>query len=155
MANKDIKTTVRRLFNVINNRDLSRLGEFVADDFTYRATSGEEADGIDEMREFITEYYDAFSDFELSLEDVFVEGNRAAILYRQTGRLTGKLFGVEPNDNQMDVLVSEFATFNDENKVTDVFDIFDTLEILRQLGAVPREFEQKISAGQTGGQTRR
>lgn len=153
MGTEEIKSNIRRMFNILNSQELSSVDELVTEDVTYRATSGEQVQGIEEFKQFANTYYDAFDDLEFDLEELFVQGNKAMVLYRQRGTHTGELLGIEASNNEMDLLICSIGTFDDDGKFVDVFDIFDTLELMRQLDAIPEELSELtsgLSSGQRG-----
>ena len=154
MTVKENKETIRRMANVINSGDLSGLDDLCDDNFVYRSSAGEEYHGLDGVKELISIYHEAFSDFEVSPENMVAEGNKVFSFYRQTGTHTGELMGIEPNDRQMDLKIAALCTF-ENGKVVDQYDTFDTLELLKQLGAVSEDVRPDGKEWPTGGSTLR
>jgi steroid delta-isomerase-like uncharacterized protein len=138
MTTEQNKETFRRIFNIINSGELSGLDELLAEDFTYRSASGEEARGRENAKEFISSYHQAFDGFELSFEDLIAEGDKVAYVYSQTGTQVGEFFGVSPNHADMDIDIMGITTFED-GKAVGAYEIFDTLQLMQQLGASPDE----------------
>lgn len=135
--NKDIS---RRVFNVLNSGNFEPLNDLLADDWVYRSTAGEEFHGVEGAKEIVSQYREAFSDAEFDLQEMYAEGNKVVALYRQRGTHTGEIMGIEPQNKEMDILICSIGTFED-GRLVETFEIFDTLELLQQLGAVPSELE--------------
>lgn len=149
MTTEQIRENIPRAFEMFNSGDLSQLNEVFADDVTYRSTSGEEVHGIDEFKELYDSYQDAFDNLSFEIEEMFTEGNRGVLVYRQKGTHVGELMGIEPSNNDLDILYCSIGTFDDNGLLVDNYDIVDTLELMRQLDALPREVEE-LSSGMTG-----
>lgn len=138
--NKDI---VRRMANIINSGDLSSLDELLHEDVIYRSSAGEETRGIEEFKELIRVYQEAFTDLEVSPGEMVGEGNTVFGFYRQQGTHTGELLGIEPSNNEMNLMVSSKLVF-ENGKLVEEVDIFDSLDFMRQLGALPEEVITKL-----------
>lgn len=150
---QQLKKTLRGLMENFSRGDLSNLDQYFADDFSYRSTSGEEIHGIDEIEKFFSVYSNAFSNMEVIPEQIFVSGNKGVVVYRQKGTHTGEFQGIEPSNNDMDVMGCNIATFDDDGKIVDIYDVIDTLEVMRQLDALPAqlaEFTGEMSPTQRG-----
>lgn len=115
-----------------------------------RSAAGQEYRGIDGYKELITDYQEAFSDLEISLEEIIAEGDKVFILYRQTGTHTKEFMGIPASNNKMNLLIAGVVTFKN-GKVVEEFDTFDTLEFLKQLGAVSEEVRPDGKEWPTGG----
>lgn len=141
MSPEENKEIARRIFNIANNADLSSLNEVVAEDFVYRATNGDEYQGVDGLKDLIGEFHNAFpNNLEFSIEQMYAEGNKVTTIYRQMGTQTGELRGIAPANGEMNILVCAVGTF-DSGKLVNQYEIFDTLELLKQLGAVAEDIE--------------
>lgn len=155
MTEQQIRDNVQRMFEIFNSDDISGIDEYMTEDTSYRNTSGEVAHGIDEFEQFWSRYNAAFDNLDIDVQEVFVEGNKAVIVYRQTGTHTGEFLGIEPSNNSMNLTGCNIATFDDDGKLVDVYDVIDTLELLRQLDALPSEvdeqLEQAVSQSRLGG----
>ncbi len=139
MSEEANKEAVRRLFNIINSRDLSRLGEVCTDDVTYRSSSGDDGvQGIDGYREELTGLFEAFPDMEMSPEEIGADGDKVYCVYRWTGTHEGEYMGITPQKHRVDLLISSNCRCRD-GKVAEVVDFMDALMLLWQLGALGDE----------------
>lgn len=144
---QQLKENVHRLFEIFNSGDVSDIGEYLSDDFSYRSTSGEEVHGLDEFQHFFSIYNDAFDNLNFEIEEIFLHGNKGVTIYRQTGTHTGEFMGMEPTNNDTDVLYCSIGTFDDDGKLVDVYDVVDTLDLLNQLEMVPDEVTEQLTSG--------
>lgn len=154
MSAEENKETIRRFANIVNSGDLSSLEQLCADNFHYKSTAGEEFRGIDGARELLSNYREAFSNFEVSPQEMVAEGNRVFFTYRQTGTHTGELMGIEPSNNDTDITIAAFCTF-ENGKVVEQHEYYDTMEFMRQLGVVSNEVRPGGRDWPTGGKTLR
>jgi steroid delta-isomerase-like uncharacterized protein len=138
MTREDNKEIIRRFFNIVNARDMHRLDEICHKDMTYRTSAGAEYKGLDSFRELMNESFQTFSDLEMSIEEMAGEGERVTCLYRWGGVNDGGYQGMAPTNQRVDLLINSFCTV-ENGKVRDVFDFFDSLGFLRQLGVVSSE----------------
>lgn len=144
---QQLEQKARDSFRIFSEGNTDKFGEYLADDFTYRSTSGEEAHGLEEFIDFQRTYAEAFSDLEVTVEDVFVSGNKAAVLYWQKGTHSNTFYNIDPSNNEMNVLGCNIITFDDNGKMVDAYDIIDTLEVLKQLDALPGEVTEQLTLG--------
>jgi steroid delta-isomerase-like uncharacterized protein len=138
------KSTVRRLTNMINSRELSSLDECLEENYVYESTSGEKTEGLGQVRDLLGSYFQAFSDFEISIEAMFAEGDQVCVIYRQTGKHTGEFLGIEPSGNRMDLAICSVGQFKN-GKLVHQQDFVDTLDLLKQVGVVSRDFPEEAA----------
>ena len=144
---QQLEQNARDSFRIFSEGNTDEFDQYLADDFTYRSTSGEEAHGPDGFIEFFRAYDEAFSNLDVTVEEVFASGNKAVVLYRQKGTHTGDFYGIDPGNNDMNVLGCNIITFDDDGKMVDAYDVIDTLEVLKQLDALPREVTDQLTLG--------
>ncbi len=87
MSTADKATIVRRYNEELYNRgNLAAAGEWLDADYVRHDSASPGLRGLEAMRQFVATYRRAVSDLVITVEDVIVEGDRAA--YRWTGRGT-------------------------------------------------------------------
>jgi predicted ester cyclase len=99
-------------------------------------------EGHDGLRRFHRSLWEAFPDATLTVEDMVVEGDRAALRYRLAGTHRGPYLGVSPTGLPIDVhgmMVVRVAG----GLVAEEWHSPTELTILRQLGAI----EMSLTAG--------
>ena len=142
MASENIEQNLRNSMDIMNTGDFSDIDKYMTEDVTYRTTLGFKVEGIDEAKEFRSLYADAFDDLKIEPQHIFVEGNKAVVIYKQSGTHVGEFMGIEPTNSRWEQLGCNIITLDDEGKIVDIFDIFDQLELLYQLDAVPQEMKE-------------
>ena len=88
------------------------------------------------LKQHIRMFEAAFPGYQLSEEDLIVEGDKAAVRSVMTGTHQGELMGIPPTGKQVSVsvmLVYRVA----EGKIVEFWMNGDMLGLLQQLGAIP------------------
>jgi predicted ester cyclase len=91
--------------------------------------------GLDGLRAFHEALWEAFPDARLTVEDLVVEGDRAALRYRLRGTHRGPYLGVAPTGLEFDVEGLTLLRLAG-GRVVEEWHSPTELAILRQLGAV-------------------
>lgn len=86
----NVKELTRRWWELIQAKDLERLGEVTADDVAFRGP-GVELHGRAALRPFLAAYLDAFPDLKMEEVSWVVDGDQAIVEIRVTGTHTGTL----------------------------------------------------------------
>lgn len=138
MSLKENKEAIRRMVNIFNAYDFSKMKEVCDENVVYRTASGIELHGLDAYRDAMEQTYRGFPDFEYSLEELFGEGDRIHFTYRFTGTHKGEFFEIPASGNKADYLVASVCRFKD-GKLIEEFDFYDGLTFLRVVGVVSPE----------------
>jgi glyoxylase-like metal-dependent hydrolase (beta-lactamase superfamily II)/predicted ester cyclase len=94
----------------------------------------------DGVRDFFTELFAAVPDFDLQVQDMVVEKDRASVRWRATGTFCGEAAfkGFEPNGARLDLEGCDVLRISDDLIVAnDAFS--DSMAFARQIGAMPPE----------------
>jgi predicted ester cyclase len=91
--------------------------------------------GLEGLRHFHEALWEAFPDARLTVEDLVVEGDRAALRYRLQGRHRGQYLGVPPTGLEVDVEGLTLLRLAG-GRVVEEWHSPTELAILRRLGAV-------------------
>ena len=135
MGDDDIRALATDAFGRFNQSD-SRDAFFDAYDpnVTLHGYPGA-LQGLDGLRAFHEALWEAFPDARLTVEDLVVEGDRAALRYRLQGTHRGHYLGVAPTGLGFDVEGLTLLRLADA-RVVEEWHSPTELAILRQLGAV-------------------
>lgn len=88
------------------------------------------------LRDHIKMFEAAFPGYQLSLEDMIVEGDRAAVRSVMTGTHLGELMGIPATGKEVSVPV--MLIYRVENgKIAEFWMNADNLRLLQQINAVP------------------
>ena len=85
---------------------------------------------------FITGYRTAFPDLHITIEDVIADGDKVMMRWTSRGTHRGVLMGLAPTGKQVEVTGMSIDRFED-GKIAESWSNWDTLGLLRQLGASP------------------
>ena len=88
------------------------------------------------VTEFYRSFRNAFSDFELTIEDVLTDGDKVAGRYTIRGTHSGELMGVPGSGNKVELGGQSFFRFQD-GKVVERWQAMDGAALLTQIGALP------------------
>ena len=130
------KQIVRRLYEVINDHDLSRATELVAEDAVYHDAPPGLPPGRAGYLAFTQMFLDAFPDLQLTVEDLLAEGDRVAARVRGRGTHQGELLGIAPTGRRFEASGITIIRLKD-GTIAEEWEQIDMLGILQQLGAVP------------------
>jgi steroid delta-isomerase-like uncharacterized protein len=132
----DPKELCRRFYeDVVNGEDYDLIDELVAPD----VVDHEEFPGIPEGREGVREFFKlmraAFPDMRVSVEQVFGEGELAAVRTRTTGTHRGEFMGVPATDQSVDFEGIDIVRVVD-GRAVEHWGLTDTMTMMQQLGVI-------------------
>ena len=131
------KAVVNRFFDeVCNARKLAAADEIFTADHTYHDPSAPTGPGPDGMRQVIALYHTSFPDARWTVEDQLADGDM--VVTRWTGRGThgAELMGLPSTGKQVmvpGIWIHRLAG----GKIAESWNVWDTLGMLQQLGAIP------------------
>jgi steroid delta-isomerase-like uncharacterized protein len=95
------KTLARRWFEDLWNRvDLDAAEEILSAVFVEHLTHERER-GIEELKEYVTIYRNAFPDIQNTVEKIVAEGNIVSVLWRSRGTHHGEFMGFGPTGREV------------------------------------------------------
>jgi len=81
----------------INRRDLSRLREFCAPDYKWHGAENSQAlgevMGFEDYVRLCGDFFQAFPDFHVDIQEILVDGDRACVRYVEGGTHTAEFAG--------------------------------------------------------------
>ncbi len=109
----------------------------------FEALSGEKSEAIvnryvtdESLKQHIKMFEAAFPGYQLSAEDMVVEGDKVAVRSIMTGTHQGELMGIPPTGKQVTVPLMVMYRIAGE-KIVEFWINADTMGLLQQLGAIP------------------
>ena len=138
MSAEDNRALIDRLLAFPNTGEMADVDEIIDENFEYRASNGEQYFGRDGFRELISTYRTAFPDLALRREQVIAEGDSVAVLLTMTGTHEGDLMDIPPTGNEISLPMFTRIEFRD-GRIVDMFEFFDSADMLRQLGVLERQ----------------
>ena len=136
---EDNKTILRRVVNeIINRGNLALADTLISPGYVYHGPGGLEVRGPEGFKQLVNMYRSAFPDLNMTIDDLIAEGDKIAWRWTARGTHKGDLTGIAPTGRTVTVtgiLVTRFSS----GKVTEDFESFDEVSMLRQLGvaAIP------------------
>ncbi|WP_162942403.1 ester cyclase [Desertimonas flava] len=136
-ADMDYAATIRGAYERITGGDISGFGELVADDFIEH----EQLPGLAPTKAGALEYFEmllsAFPDLRMDVQDLIVDGDKAAIRVRATGTHDGEFLGVPPTGKHVEIELIDIMRMDGDGLLCEHWGVADMLSLMQQLGAVP------------------
>ena len=139
MSAEQNKALVRRGWEqVINQRNLAFLAEAHPVDALWHEPD-QDIQGIEDMKHYLALYFEAFPDFNITVEDVIAEGEKVVSRYTFRGTHRGETeeFG-PPTGRQFELEGISMHRFKD-GKIVEDWEQYDNLGFLQQLGLAPEQ----------------
>ncbi|WP_336359987.1 ester cyclase [Haladaptatus sp. ZSTT2] len=129
----------RELWTSINDGDFSVVDKYVSEDYVeHDPNAPEEIRGREGFRQNIEQYFAAFPDMVMTMEDLIEEDDKVVTRWSGTGTHKGELLGIAPTDKPISVTGLEIERYED-GMLVEAWSNFDVLGLMRQLGAIPDE----------------
>lgn len=119
---------------VLNEQAFDRLDEFVAEDVRVQTNNGM-SEGIEAYRQSTLGLLGAFTDFEATVLDTFVDDDTLISRTRFTGVQTGAFMGIPAGDREVSWESVTIARVS-RGKIVETFALHDQISLLSQLGAM-------------------
>ena len=137
MSTERNKAVARRVWKeAINEGNLSVLDEIVAEDAVDHSAVPGTAQGREGVKQMISMYQNAFSDFHATLEDLIAEGDKVVQRVTVRGTHTGELMGIPPTGKDIEISAIHISRFKDGKEV-EHWSNADIMGMMQQLGVAP------------------
>jgi predicted ester cyclase len=144
MSAKEIKSLERRWIKEWNKGKaaiMAAIDELFATDYVEHGGGGEETHGLKDYKQSISELFSAFPDIHFTLDDMVVEGDKAAVCFTFSGTHKGEFKGILPTGKKWKM----WGIYIDRivgGKFVESWVRYDTLGWMQQLGLISTS-EQK------------
>jgi steroid delta-isomerase-like uncharacterized protein len=130
------KTHVRRYFaEIVTKGNLAEIPDFVAPDITFWGPyTSEPIQGIKGFTELIAMLHSAFDDFQITVEEMVVEGDTVATRWTASGVHRGEFMGTGPSGEPFRFTGTGFYRIVD-GKIVDAWSLNNSVEVICQLGS--------------------
>lgn len=136
-ARREQKDLVREYHEVIENRDIDRVPDFYADDYTVdlgQPETGETVEGgVDDVVERIERFVTAFPDASHNEKEMVAEGDWVLCRLEVEGTHEGEFLGIEPTGKEMSMQIHESYRF-ENGKIVESHSTGSLTSVLAQLG---------------------
>ena len=130
---------VRRLHRaLLDSRDVTTVDDFFAEDFVSHNQPPELEAGAAGVKQFFTIFRDAFSDAQVSIDELVADGDRVAVATTLTGTHDGELLGIAPTGRQISVTGIDLVRVGD-GRIVEHRGLTDTVGLMRQLAATAED----------------
>jgi len=122
---------------IVNQKNLDAFDEFYAADAVHHEPD-QDLQGLEEVKQYIAMYFEAFPDMSVSVEDLIAEGDKVVSRYAYLGTHQGELQGIAPTNKHIE---KEGITIHriEGGKIVEEWEQYDKLSFLQQLGAAPEQ----------------
>ena len=138
MSAEENKDLARRSWESLSERNPDLIEEFYPPDLVWHAPD-QDIRGYEEARQYVSTFFDAFPDINITVEDAIAEGDQAVTRYTIRGTHRGETeeFG-PPTGRQMEL---EGITIHriEGGKIVEEWERYDNLSVMQQLGLVPEQ----------------
>ena len=138
MSTEATKAVVHRFFEeLINQGQLEVADEiYTADYANYLPGAPEPLRGAEAEKAYVAAWRGAFPDAVMTIEQLVVDGDTAAVRSTFRGTQRGEFNGIPPTGKAATMAVANFLRVRD-GKIAENRPIFDALSLMQQLGVVP------------------
>ena len=98
--------------------------------------AGEQQHGTDSIKASHDAVHAAFSDLQVKIDHLIVEGDMAATQLHLSGKQTGEFLGIAPTDKPVTLTMHDIFRFEGD-KIAEVWVSLDRLSFYEQLGVMP------------------
>lgn len=139
MSAEENKAIFRRYVEEVGNEGKLELADEIFDRYrAHQADSSVLERGPEDVKRFMGEFRDAFSDFHTTIEDQIAEDDKVVTRWRMRGIHNGEFRGIAPTGNKLEITGIGIFRFSG-GKVVESWDNLDQLGMMRQLGVIPSE----------------
>ena len=134
----DTADVARSYLEAVGRRERDAQMRFYAPDAEVQIHGAIGPAGMEEMRGFFGQLFDAFPDFKLEVLDIASTGDKAAVRWRATGTFNGSasFMGLNPTGRAIEMEGMDMVWVRD-GKVARIEAYMDGMTLGRQLGALP------------------
>jgi steroid delta-isomerase-like uncharacterized protein len=138
MSEQNKALSKRGFEEVMNQGKLEVIDELVASNNTFYDPSlpGGKVNGLEAYKQIVQMYRTAFPDLHFTIKDQIAEGDKVVTRWTATGTHKGALMGIAPTGKRSTVTGISIEHYKD-GKGVEVWNNWDTLGMLQQLGVVP------------------
>ena len=129
------KDLVRRFVNdVLAGGNLAAADEILTENFIIRLPGLPPIEGREAFKDGLTEWQQAFPDWQISIEELIAEGDRVAGRWRCPGTHRGPLMGIAPTGRRVSWTANDIFRI-EADRIAENTAEEDIAGLLRQLGA--------------------
>jgi predicted ester cyclase len=122
----------------LNRHDLSAFDRLCAQEYVWHGMAGAEVRGLETFKREVVVFFDAFPDITIDVLDIVVDGDRAAVRFRESGTHQGVFGDAAPTGRSLSWDGIAIYRVKDE-LIVEEWSVLDMLALLEGVGASPLE----------------
>src|ERR671916_1972422 len=132
-AAEENKAIFRRYAEEVGNQHNLEIVDEIFERYIAHQPDGSTLErGPEDVKRFQGEFFSAFSDFHISIEDQIAEGDKVVSHYTIRGTHQGDFRGMAPTGKEIELKGVTTFRFSPEGKVVETWDSYDQLSLMRQ-----------------------
>ena len=136
MTNKEI--VLRKWYQELWDKwNVSVADELFTPDYRLHVPGNPAPVNRESAKHVVTMFSKAFPDLQHTVDEIVAEGNTVAARWTVSGTHRGDFQGIPPTDKSVQLSGTTVHHLAD-GRIAETWLVFDTLELLQQLGAVPQ-----------------
>jgi predicted ester cyclase len=136
---EELKPMVRKIFDEAYNKgNLAVLDDLIAPNYLRHQPPMKDVQGLDAYKKFITDVRNAYSNLEMRLEEILVDGNKTVARITLNGKHTGRTptLVAPPTGKQIAMMGCAVSTW-ENGKVVEEWVYNDYMGLTYQFGVMP------------------
>jgi steroid delta-isomerase-like uncharacterized protein len=136
MSDHDLKSCYRAYVNAIwDQKNLDAMESFFTDDHIDHMAPPGQAPGIAGLRQTFAMFFEAFPDWQISIDDMIAEGDKLVVRISYTATHRGPFFGIPATGRQIRSGGTHTLRYVG-NKIAEHWGHSDDLGMMQQLGVI-------------------
>lgn len=135
MSIEENKALVRRVYELLNRKELDAAYEYIANDFIFHSSDGDLS--LKQMKHVDVEFYNAFPDMSVTIEDMVAEGEKVSVRVNYKGTHQGEFMGISPTGKRLNITNVNTLRIAD-GKLIEGWNVTD-IRLIQQLGVIPKQ----------------
>lgn len=128
-----IRTKIMSAYDAFNNDQYDKLGDYIDAGFIDHSPFPNQKPGLSGLIESFKMMRTAYPDYKMTVKDVIIDGNKAAVLFNFKGTNTGEMMGMKATNKVVDVEGLDLLYLSN-GKATEHWGYIDTDKMMNQLG---------------------
>ncbi len=109
--------------------------ELVATNIIIHTADGRDIRGLEDAKQYLSPFFDAFPDVHFTIDEIVVEGDKAVVRWKWTGTHKSEFMGIPATNKKVTGWVIQIDRIVG-GKIAEVWERMDTLGFMQQLGLV-------------------
>jgi predicted ester cyclase len=130
------KAVIQRIVEEVYNKGNLAMADRITESNFVAHFPGMELKGLEDYKRMISGMLTAFPDLCFTIDDIFSEGDKAAVRYTMTATHKGEFMGIAPTGKNVTITGISITRFEDGKQV-ESWGIMDNLGMMQQLGITP------------------